>query len=74
MISYQMHLMKQPATKVIPPADKFPTNPDGFSPRRPEFEIVGAFAADPIQITSIQSGNGVVLHNVSQLRQRLNII
>ena len=48
------------ATKVIPPADKFPLNPEGFSPRRPEFEIVGAFAADPIQISSIQSGNGVV--------------
>jgi len=29
----------------------------GFSPRRPEFEIVGAFAADPITISSIQAGN-----------------
>ena len=46
------------ATKVIPPADRFPTNPDGFAPRRPEFEIVGAFAADPIKIVAIQSGDG----------------
>jgi len=30
----------------------------GFSPRRPEFEIVGAFAADPISITSIKLGDG----------------
>ena len=57
------------ATKVIPPADKFPLNPEGFSPRRPEFEIVGAFAADPIQISSIQSGNGVVPTQRIQLRQ-----
>jgi len=28
----------------------------GFSPRRPEFEIVGAFAADPIVISSIKAG------------------
>ena len=46
------------ASKVIPPADRFPTNPDGFAPRRPEFEIVGAFAADPIKIIAIQSGDG----------------
>ena len=48
------------ATKVIPSTDKFPLNPEGFAPRRPEFEIVGAFAADPIEISAIQSGNGVI--------------
>ena len=48
------------ATKVIPSTDKFPLNPEGFAPRRPEFEIVGAFAADPIEISAIQAGNGVI--------------
>ena len=48
------------AKKVIPSEDRYPVNPEGFAPRLPEFEIVGAFASDPIQITSIKSGNGVV--------------
>jgi len=39
--------------------DIFPGNALGFSPRRPEYEIVGAFAADPIVITSIQAGDGL---------------
>ena len=30
----------------------------GFSPQRPEFEIVGAFASDPLSIQSIISGDG----------------
>ena len=29
-----------------------------FSPQRPEFEIVGAFATDPLNITNIESGDG----------------
>ena len=37
---------------------KFPASPGSFSKQRPEFEIVGAFAADPITITSIISGDG----------------
>ena len=36
--------------------DVFPLNDLGFSPRRPEFEIVGAFAADPLDIQSIFAG------------------
>jgi hypothetical protein len=40
--------------------DVFETNADGFAPRRPEFEIVGAFAADPITITNIESGSAGV--------------
>jgi len=39
--------------------DVFPANPLGFNPKRPEFEIVGAFAPDPITITSIQAGDGL---------------
>ena len=48
------------AKKVIPSADRYPVSSDGFAPRLPEYEIVGAFASDPIQISSIKSGNGVV--------------
>lgn len=33
-------------------------NPQGFAMQRPEWEIVGAFAVDPIQIVSIESGSG----------------
>ncbi len=42
----------------IKDVDKYPTNPDGFSKRRPEWEIVGAFASDPISIETIESGSG----------------
>ena len=37
---------------------KFPTDPLGFSKQRPEWEIVGAFATDPVVISSIISGDG----------------
>ena len=37
---------------------KYPTSPLGFAKQRPEWEIVGAFAADPTRITSIISGDG----------------
>ena len=37
---------------------KFPASPGAFAKQRPEFEIVGAFAADPITITNIISGDG----------------
>ena len=37
---------------------KFPTNSLGFAKRRSEWEIVGAFAPDPITVSSIISGNG----------------
>ena len=44
--------------------EKFPTNPEGFAPQRPEFEIVGAFASDPIVISNIFSGSGNTAGNV----------
>ena len=37
---------------------KYPTAPKSFAPQRPEFEIVGAFATDPLNITNIESGDG----------------
>ena len=42
---------------------KYPLNPEAFAKRRPEFEIVGAFLADPIQISSIEAGSGGVPTN-----------
>ena len=38
--------------------NKYPNSPKGFAPQRPEFEIVGAFATDPLNITNIESGDG----------------
>ena len=38
--------------------EKYPSNPGGFSKQRPEYEIVGAFASDPITISGIISGDG----------------
>ena len=52
------------STREIDVTDRFPINPAGFEPKRPEFEIVGAFAADPLEIALIQAGDGVDLTNV----------
>ena len=38
--------------------NKYPLSPKSFAPQRPEFEIVGAFATDPLNITNIESGDG----------------
>ena len=37
---------------------KYPANPLGFAKQRPEWEIVGAFLSDPVNISSIISGDG----------------
>tara|TARA_Y100001968_G_scaffold9233_1_gene7793 strand:- start:6954 stop:12728 length:5775 start_codon:yes stop_codon:yes gene_type:complete len=37
---------------------KFPSDPGSFAKQRPEYEIVGAFQSDRIQISSIISGDG----------------
>jgi hypothetical protein len=42
---------------------KYPQNPRGFEMQRPEWEIVGAFAADPIKISTIESGSGGTPNN-----------
>lgn len=39
---------------------KWPGEPAGFAKERPEYEIVGAFASDPIRISNIYSGDGAV--------------
>ena len=42
---------------------KYPTDPDGFAKQRPEWEIVGAFASDPISISAIEAGSGGTPNN-----------
>ena len=42
----------------IPASQKFPLSPQSFAKERPEWEIVGAFGTDPINISSIISGDG----------------
>ena len=37
---------------------KFPSQAESFSKQRPEWEIVGAFGADPVKISNIISGDG----------------
>jgi len=37
---------------------KWPAEPLGFAAKRPEYEIVGAFASDPVNISNIISGDG----------------
>ena len=58
------------STRPIETTDKFPFNPQGFEPKRPEFEIVGAFAADPLAIDTIQAGDGSTLSNVVTVRTK----
>jgi len=43
---------------------KWPSDPEGFAKERPEFEIVGAFATDPIRIANIISGDGATPNTV----------
>ena len=43
---------------------KFPDSPLGFNKKNPEWEIVGAFASDPIDISSIISGNGSTANSI----------
>ena len=42
---------------------KYPEDPDGFAKQRPEWEIVGAFATDPISIQAIEAGEGGTPNN-----------
>ena len=55
---------------------KFPASPDSFSKQRPEWEIVGAFASDPIKISTIISGDGATPGNIvtvtTQIPHELN--
>jgi len=39
-------------------SEKYPEKPNGFAKQRAEWEIVGAFASDPLSIARIESGSG----------------
>ena len=58
MYYYKLSLAYGDATEDRKISEKFPAKPDGFVSKRPEFEIVGAFAPDPISISNIISGDG----------------
>ena len=51
----------------IPSAQKFPLLPGGFAKERSEWEIVGAFASDPIQVSDIVSGDGATPSPIVQV-------
>ena len=51
---------------------KYPSAPAAFSPQRPEFEIVGAFATDPLNITNIESGDGATPGQVVTVTTQTN--
>ena len=60
MYYYKLSIAYGPATGDRNISDKFPISTEGFVSKRPEFEIVGAFAPDPLTISSIQSGESGV--------------
>ena len=49
------------STREIEKFEKYPQDPLAFEKQRPEYEIVGAFATDPLKLKSIEAGaSGVV--------------
>ena len=54
-----------------PIGEKFPVDPDGFAPQRPEFEIVGAFATDPIKIVRLENGEGGNVSTINTVRTQV---
>ena len=57
--------------------DRYPGNTLGFAKQRPEWEIVGAFAPDPLEISRIESGSdGVASPKITvttKLEHNLNV-
>jgi len=66
----------QSSGREIQTGEKYPANPLAFEPQRPEYEIVGAFAPDPITLqsgstfptTGIQAGNASGVTSVVTVR------
>ena len=58
MYYYKLSRAYGDATEDRKISEKFPAKLEGFVSKRPEFEIVGAFAPDPISISNIISGDG----------------
>ena len=55
----------------IKQAQKYPQNPRAFEKQRPEYEIVGAFASDPLKLTFIQAGDDNGATSVVTVRTEL---
>ena len=60
MYYYKLSIAYGPATGDRNISEKFPSSTEGFVSKRPEFEIVGAFASDPLTISAIESGESGV--------------
>ena len=60
MYYYKLSIAYNPATGDRNISEKFPSSTEGFVSKRPEFEIVGAFAPDPLTISTIESGESGV--------------
>ena len=56
----------------IPAAQKFPLSPEAFTKERPEWEMVGAFATDPIAISDIYSGDKATPSQVITVKTTLD--
>ena len=59
MYYYKLSLAYGSSTEDRDISDKFPLSKEGFVSKRPEFEIVGAFAADPLKIEKIFAGDEI---------------
>ena len=64
MYYYKLSLAYGTATEDRNISEKFPSSTEGFVSKRPEFEIVGAFAADPIRLSKVESGSGGVASRI----------
>ena len=49
------------STREIEAFEKYPRDPLAFEKQSPEYEIVGAFATDPLKLVSIEAGSGGVV-------------
>ena len=64
MYYYKLSIAYGTATEDRNISEKFPASTEGFVSKRPEFEIVGAFADDPLILASIQSGDGATASSI----------
>ena len=59
------------STREIEESEKYPQDPLAFEKQRPEYEIVGAFATDPLELTSIEAGSGGVVSSVVTVKTKI---
>ena len=59
------------STREIEQSEKYPQDALAFEKQRPEYEIVGAFATDPLELTSIEAGSGGVVSSVVTVKTKI---